>query len=127
MTQLVADHGVWVLGVLCFLSCLILPIPASLAMLAAGGFAAVGQMGVGAVVVAAFVGAVLGDQAGYWVGRYGGVPLVRRLARHRGQVVARAKGLLEQRGAVAVFLTRWLFAPLGPWINFACGAAGMGW
>lgn len=38
-----------------------------------------------------------------------------------------ARALLDLRGAVAIFLTRWLFSPVGPWANFAAGAGGIGW
>ena len=27
----------------------------------------------------------------------------------------------------AVFLTRWLFSPLGPWVNLITGSSGYGW
>ena len=30
-------------------------------------------------------------------------------------------------GGMAVFLSRWLFSPLGPYMNFVTGAAGMAW
>jgi membrane protein DedA with SNARE-associated domain len=41
--------------------------------------------------------------------------------------VGRAAALLAQRGGLAVFLSRWLVAPLGPYVNLAAGASGMGW
>lgn len=32
--------------------------------------------------------------------------------------------MLRDRGDIAVFLSRWLFSSLGPWMNLAAGAAG---
>ncbi len=29
---------------------------------------------------------------------------------------------MDRRGALGIFFTRWLFAPVGPWANFAAGA-----
>lgn len=61
---LVPVHGGWLLAVATFLSCLALPIPASILMLAAGGFAAAGDLTLAGSAGAALAGAVAGDQAG---------------------------------------------------------------
>jgi len=42
----------------------------------------------------------------------------------RGAKFAQARAELERNGGYAVFLTRWLFSPVGPWLNLAAGAAG---
>jgi len=34
---------------------------------------------------------------------------------------------MDARGAVAVFLSRWLFSPLGPYVNLLAGAMRHGW
>lgn len=124
-----AGPAVWVLGIVTFLSCLMLPVPASLAMLTAGGLAAAGQLPVGAVAAAALAGAVLGDQAGYWAGRRLGAPLLARLSCRPGRaaLILRAEAWLLTHGAGAVFFSRWLLSPLGPWVNLATGAGGFGW
>lgn len=57
---LVADYGVWVLAVSCFLSCLLVPIPTSLLMLAGGAFVAAGDLDGGTAFAGAWMGAVLG-------------------------------------------------------------------
>jgi membrane protein DedA with SNARE-associated domain len=44
-----------------------------------------------------------------------------------GAPLRRAERVLARHGAAAVFLTRWLFSPLGPYVNFLGGAAGMRW
>ena len=66
---LVADYGVPILFCVTFLSCLALPVPSSLLMLASGGFAATGDLSLLEVTVAAYFGAVLGDNTGYWIAR----------------------------------------------------------
>ena len=55
-----------------FLSCLLVPIPTSLMMLTGGAFAAAGDIALWQVALAAWVGAVLGDQTGFFIGRKGG-------------------------------------------------------
>ncbi|KUF11158.1 DedA family protein [Pseudoponticoccus marisrubri] len=126
---LVPVYGGWILLVGTYLSCLALPIPASLFMLTAGAFAAAGDLALSSSAGAALAGAIAGDQTGFAIGRRGGTPLVRRLkARRRtGSTVRQAEAMLDRHGVAAVFLTRWLFSPLGPWVNFIGGALSLGW
>lgn len=126
---LVTDYGAYVIFVSAFLSCLALPIPTSLMMLTGGAFVASGDLSVWTVGAAAYAGAVLGDQAGYFIGRYGGSPLVDRMARApaRAAVIKKATTLIEKRGGMGVFLSTWAVAPLGPWVNFIAGATNLSW
>lgn len=126
---LVATWGPLAIFASAFLSCLALPIPTSLMMLTGGAFAAAGDLALWQVVGAAWTGAVLGDQAGYLIGRVGGTPLADRLARAPGRAaaLARARALVDRRGGIGVFLSTWAVAPLGPWVNFIAGATGLGW
>lgn len=128
LLSLVTDYGALALMLTTFLSCLALPVPASLAMLAAGGFVTAGDLSGPAVLSAALAGAVLGDQAGYLVGRFGAGPL-ERLSAHptRGAMLRSAANDLRNRGLSVVFFSRWLVSPLGPYVNFAAGATGLSW
>ncbi|MGI3165619.1 DedA family protein [Pseudooceanicola sp. 200-1SW] len=121
------DWGLPLLGIGTFLSCLALPIPSSLMMLSAGGFAASGDLELTGVILAAYLGAVAGDQAGYQLARaaYGRISTRLTGRRKTALALARAQHFLDQRGVVAVFLSRWLVSPLGPYVNFAAGAARM--
>jgi membrane-associated protein len=127
LLPLVPLWGLWLVAGTTLMSCLALPVPASLVMLAAGGFAASGDLVFWQVALAAFVGAVAGDHAGFLVGRSAGAALLARLSRapKRAAVLDRAGEYLRSRGAVAVFLSRWLLSPLGPYVNLAGGAAGL--
>jgi len=126
---LVSDWGAPALALATFLSCLAVPVPTSMMMLAAGAFIASGDLSFGPVVAAAFFGALLGDQAGFGIGRTTGGMLTDWLRRSpaRTKLLAQAEGFMVQRGALAVFLSRWLFSPLGPYVNLLTGAAGMRW
>ena len=126
---LVTQFGAYVIFASAFLSCLALPIPTSLMMLTGGAFVAAGDLSLWTVGLAAYSGAVLGDQAGYLIGRTGGSALVERLSRSpaRAAVLARARALVDRRGGLGVFLSTWAVAPLGPWVNFIAGASGLSW
>jgi membrane protein DedA with SNARE-associated domain len=126
---LVSDWGAAALALATFLSCLAVPVPTSLMMLAAGAFVASGDLALAPVVAAAFLGALLGDQAGFGLGRGAGALLTGRLRRRpaRARLLAQAEAMVAARGAVSVFFSRWLFSPLGPYVNLLAGGAGMGW
>lgn len=126
LLALVPTYGGWLLAGATFLSCLALPIPASMLMLAAGGFAAAGDLTLAGSAGAALAGAVLGDQTGFFAGRIGGAGFLARLGT-KAAPLGKAVDLLARRGGVAVFLSRWLVSALGPYVNVAAGAAGQGW
>ncbi len=129
LLALLPQYGLAALVLTTFLSCLAVPLPASLMMLAGGAFVASGDLPAAGTAVAALGGAVAGDQAGFAAGRGGGALLVARLRRspRRDRAMLEALGLIRRRGAAAVFLSRWLLSPLGPWVNLAAGASRLGW
>ena len=126
---LVPDWGSLIVGLANLLACMALPIPASLVMLAAGAFIATGDLQPATVWGAAILGAVLGDQIGYGIGRLGLTRLAGRFSSHRGaaRMGHKAARWLDRRRIPALFLSRWLVSALGPYINLAAGAARMRW
>lgn len=126
LLALVPTYGLWLLAVTTFLSCLALPLPASILMLTAGGFVAAGDLVLWQVGAAAYAGAIAGDVTGFHLGRFGGAGLLERLGREpsRKKLIGMATAIMEKRGTVGIFLTRWLFSAIGPWANFAGGAIG---
>ncbi|MFN3845593.1 MAG: DedA family protein [Paracoccaceae bacterium] len=124
----VPTYGPWLVALITFLSCLAVPVPASILMLAAGGFAAAGDLDLWQVAGGALLGAVGGDQTGYWAARKGGAGLLDRVATGtKAHLVARARAFIAAKGALAVFLSRWLVSPLGPYANLVTGATRFDW
>lgn len=126
---LIADYGVLIVFCVTFLSCLAVPVPSSLLMLASGGFAASGDLSLVAVGAASFFGAILGDNAGYWIARGFGVRAQDWINKHpkRAGLMGKASAFLDERGGSSVFLSCWLVAPLGPYMNYVCGLTKFGW
>ena len=54
------------------------PLPGETILIAAGILVQRGSLGLGEVILFGILGAVVGDQIGYWVGREGGRPFVLR-------------------------------------------------
>ncbi|SEW05568.1 membrane protein DedA, SNARE-associated domain [Cognatiyoonia koreensis] len=126
---LVADYGVPIVFCVTFLSCLALPVPSSLLMLASGGFAATGDLSLTAVLVAAFAGAVLGDNTGYWIARVSGDRMSDWFQRNpkRAALRNRGQGFMQKWGGSSIFFSCWLVAPLGPYINYVSGLTRFHW
>jgi len=129
LLSLVVDYGGALLFAVTFLSCLAFPVPSSLLMLAGGGFIASGDLTSFDAAGAAYLGAVLGDQTGFQIGRRASPVIDAKLANapKRAVLHKKATDLTNRHGGAGVFLSRWLFSPLGPYVNFAGGAAGLNW
>jgi membrane-associated protein len=95
-------------------------------MLTAGAFVAAGDLSGPATAIVALTGAVVGDQIGYAIGRRG-TSWLSRLHGKSAEMVGKAHVLIDQYGGSAVFLSRWLLSPLGPYVNVVAGAARMNW
>lgn len=129
LLSLIVDYGGFLLFAITFFSCLAIPVPSSLMMLAGGGFIASGDLAALNVIGAAFLGAMLGDQTGFAIGKQAGDLIETKLAKgpKRAALHKKATSLTNKYGGYGVFLSRWLFSPLGPYVNFASGAAGLNW
>ncbi|MCX6045861.1 MAG: DedA family protein [Chloroflexi bacterium] len=100
-----------------------LPLPATLVVLTAGALVQQELLSMTWVLVICLMAAVLGDHLGYMIGRWGGRPLIRRMARLIGgeASIERAVDSTQRWGWWAVFFSRWLITPLGAPCNWTCG------
>lgn len=117
---LVPNYGLILIFATTLLSCLALPVPSSLIMLSAGGFAASGELILLETGLAAFAGAILGDTIGFIIGRRAAGLVERKAGK-----LTKARSLIQRRGSLGVFLSRWLVSPLGPYVNLVAGAGGL--
>ena len=126
--QLLADlalYGLPVLFAVVLLSELWVPVPATFLLIAAGSFVQQGDMNLWWVLILATAGAVLGDQLGYGIGRWGSRRLIKwlsRWSRIERRLLA-VEATAKKWGAAGIFFSRWLVIPLGPWLNLTCGVA----
>ena len=125
----VGDWGAPALFALLAVNCFGVPFPMSLLLLAVGAIVADGDLDAVTVLLSGIAGAIVGDQAGYWLGRVGGRPAMAAAARRFALAGAmeRAEAFSRRHGAPGVFLTRWLLSPLGPYVNIVAGTTHMPW
>lgn len=127
LAELVASYGYIVLLAVVALESMGVPLPGETALVTAAALAAQGHLSIVAVIATAAVAAILGDNAGYWIGRRGGLALVRRhgrLLHVDDRKLERVRGFFERHGAKTVFIGRFI-ALLRTWAAFLAGAGRM--
>jgi membrane protein DedA with SNARE-associated domain len=129
LLALVTQYGAPALFGIVAIAAVGVPLPITLLLIVVGSMVSQGAMDLWWALAIASAGSILGDQAGYAIGRWGGPAAVEKLRRLFGMHVdfeameARARAW----GGPGIFLTRWLISPLGPWINLASGTAAYPW
>jgi len=111
VTKLLLDYGLVLLFVLVALESTGVPLPGETALIAASVLASQGHYSIVAVIVVATAGAIVGDNAGYWIGRKGGRALLRRIPYLRdyfARILPPAERFFERHGAKAVFFGRFV-------------------
>ena len=106
-----------------------LPVPGETALITAAITASRGRLEIVAVIALAAVGAIVGDNAGYLIGRHAGRRLLAvsgPLAAHRRKALELAEPFFARHGSKAVFLGRWV-AGLRTWASWLAGAGHMRW
>jgi membrane-associated protein len=124
-----AGYGLPALFAIVAIAAVGVPLPVTLLLIVTGSLAAQGVLNFWSAIAIAAVGSVAGDQIGYAVGRWGGSRLVAKL---RGMIgsperIHEFDAKAKKWGATGVFFSRWLVAPLGPWINLASGITDYSW
>lgn len=126
----IAVYGYWVVLVAVGLESTGIPFPGETALIGGAVYAGTGgRLSIVGVIAAAAAGAILGDNLGYSIGRYGGYPLLRRVARalHLNERhLELAQRYFERHGDKTVFLGRF-FALLRTWAAFLAGVNQMRW
>ena len=126
---LLSLYGIPALFIILVISSIGAPFPVMFVLIAAGSFVAQGEMNLWEVLLFASAGAIVGDQIGYCIGRWGGRRVIDGITRRLGGAnkIARTEALANRWGGGAIFFTRWLLTPLGPWINLTSGATRYSW
>jgi membrane protein DedA with SNARE-associated domain len=122
-------HGVPLLFAVVAIASVGVPFPVSLTLVAAGSFAKQGELQLLPVIIAASLAAILGDQIGYGLSRWGGRRLVDEIMRKVGgeNKLKKAEVLARKWGGSGIFFSRWLITGLGPWLNITSGIAAYPW
>lgn len=127
LADLVASYGYLFLIVLVGVESFGIPLPGETALVAAAALAAQGRLNLWLVIASAAGGAIVGDNAGYWLGRKGGIALVTRYGQKVGlneAKLARVQAFFQRHGAKTVLIGRFI-ALLRSWAAAFAGVARM--
>jgi len=111
LTDLFARYGYFVVFFGVLLENAGVPVPGETILLAGAALARFGHLSLPVVVLVAITGAVLGDNAGFWIGRRGGRVVLERHGRWLGMTRARLEyfdGFFARHGAKTVFIARFV-------------------
>jgi membrane protein DedA with SNARE-associated domain len=130
MTHFLSHNGLPILFAVVMIESFGIPLPGETALIAFGVLAAEGHYSIASVIAIAAVGAIVGDNLGYWlIGRLGGRALFRRwrwLNQYSERVLPRAEALMERHGGKTVFFGRFV-SILRYTVAWVAGLSGMQW
>jgi membrane protein DedA with SNARE-associated domain len=125
----IAHYGYFAVFALVALESAGVPMPGETALVSAAVFAGTGALNIELVIVCGAAAAILGDNAGYWVGREFGFPLVYRYGGYirldEGRLKV-AQHLFQRHGGKIVFFGRFV-AILRAFAAFLAGVNHLSW
>jgi membrane protein DedA with SNARE-associated domain len=128
LQQGIDTYGYWVVFLAVAIESTGIPFPGETTLVATSVYASTNHtLNIVLVIAAAAAGAILGDNAGYTLGKYGGFPVLQRLLRllHIGEdKLLYTQRFFEKHGDKTVFFGRFL-AILRAWAAFLAGANHM--
>jgi membrane protein DedA with SNARE-associated domain len=104
-------YGLWAIFVLVLLEDFGIPVPGETVLIAGAVYAGSGRLNVVAVGIVGFVAAVLGDNIGYAIGRFGGRAVVLRWGRYVGMTAERldkAQDFFNHHGGKIITVARFI-------------------
>ena len=127
--QFVAEYGYFAIFVLVALESAGVPMPGETALVSGAVLAGRGDLHIGLVIACAAAAAILGDNAGYWVGREFGFPLIYKYGSYiridEGRLKV-AQYLFQRHGGKIVFFGRFV-AVLRAFAAFLAGVNHLPW
>jgi membrane protein DedA with SNARE-associated domain len=104
-------YGLWAILLLVLVEDFGIPVPGETVLIAGAIFAGSGRLNVVAVGVVGFAAAVVGDNIGYAIGRFGGRALVERWGRYvflTAERLDKAESFFERHGGKIITIARFI-------------------
>ena len=111
MAPLLNHYGLLAVALLVFLEDFGVPVPGETVLIAAAIYAGAGKLNIVAVGVIGFVAAVVGDNVGYAIGRFGGRALALRYGRYvflTGERLDKAEAFVNRHGGKVITVARFI-------------------
>jgi membrane protein DedA with SNARE-associated domain len=124
-----SHYGIWAVLLLVLVEDFGVPAPGETVIIAAAVYAGAGQLNVVSVGVAGFIAAVLGDNIGFAIGRFGGRALAERWGRYvflTPQRLDKAQAFFDRKGSWIIVAARYVEG-LRQANGIIAGLSGMNW
>lgn len=109
ISQIITDYGPWAIFLIILIEDFGIPVPGETALISAALLASQGQLPIVWLLPAAWAGAVIGDNIGYAIGRFGGRRVVIRYGEKIGITdtrLDRIEQFFRRHGALIVIVAR---------------------
>ncbi|MBE3559375.1 MAG: DedA family protein [Ktedonobacteraceae bacterium] len=131
LQHLLAAYGAPMVLLFVMIESMGVPLPGETMLLLASFYSAVSnhQLPLAVVIISAALGAIIGDNIGYFIGRKGGRPFIARFGRYffvKPHHLAYAEHFFARHGGKTVFFGRFT-AILRTWAAFLAGVNHMHW
>jgi len=127
VTRLIETYGYAVVFLFVAIESLGIPLPGETVLVTAAALAALGHLSIWWVIAIAAAGGIIGDAAGYWIGRLGGLAILKRYGRFvhfDERKLEKVRSFFNRHGSKAVFFGRFI-ALLRTWAALLAGTAEM--
>jgi membrane protein DedA with SNARE-associated domain len=124
-----SHYGIWAVLLLVLVEDFGVPAPGETVIIAAAVYAGAGQLNVVSVGVAGFIAAVLGDNIGFAIGRFGGRALAERWGRYvflTPERLDKAQAFFDRKGSWIIVAARYIEG-LRQANGIIAGLSGMNW
>ena len=124
-----SHYGIWAVLLLVLVEDFGVPAPGETVLIAAAIYAGAGELNVVSVGVTGFVAAVLGDNIGFAIGRYGGRALAERWGRYvflTPKRLDKAQAFFDRQGSWIIVFARYIEG-LRQANGIIAGFSGMNW
>lgn len=129
LLALIPQYGLWIVLFVISIGGLGIPLPASMLAMASGGFVASEDLALWQVLSTCVGSYMLGDQAAFTLARFKGPAILGRFKSRKrsAKIITKAEALFERWGGAAIFLSRTIISPLGPYTAYIAGATEFNW
>ncbi len=111
LAPLIHKHGYLAVGGLVLLEDFGVPVPGETILITAAVFAGLGQLNIFLVIIVGFIAAVLGDNIGFSIGKFGGHPLVERVGKYiflTPERISKTEEFFKRKGGWLVIVARFI-------------------